>query len=126
LFAQAGEKYQAALAIKPDDHEVLNNWGTVLLEQAKRAGGEEAVLLVADAADKIVSAVNIDPTNTYNLACVRALQGDEQGCRSALENAEKHRTLPPIEHLISDSDLDRVRSTPWFQDLIARRGAQGG
>ena len=27
LFAQAGEKYAAALAIKPDMHEALNNWG---------------------------------------------------------------------------------------------------
>jgi hypothetical protein len=27
LFAEAGEKNQAALALKPDKHEVFNNWG---------------------------------------------------------------------------------------------------
>ena len=48
LFAEAGEKYQAALAIKPDKHEALYNWGNALQAQAKTKGGAEAGLSVHD------------------------------------------------------------------------------
>ena len=34
LWVLAGEKYAAALAIKPDLHEALNNWGNALDDQA--------------------------------------------------------------------------------------------
>ena len=30
LFEEAISKFEAALAIKPDDHEALNNWGAAL------------------------------------------------------------------------------------------------
>ena len=52
LFAQAGEKYAVALAIKPDDHEVLNNWGDALSDQAKTKIGEEAARLSASGEEK--------------------------------------------------------------------------
>ncbi|AAN53142.2 hypothetical protein HRJ35_02880 [Shewanella oneidensis MR-1] len=35
LFEQSFEKYQAALAIKPDMHEALNNWGNALSDLAQ-------------------------------------------------------------------------------------------
>jgi hypothetical protein len=35
LFRAAGERYAQALAIKPDKHEALYNWGLALFEQAK-------------------------------------------------------------------------------------------
>jgi hypothetical protein len=37
LFRQAEEKYAAALRIKPDSCDALNNWGIALFERAKRA-----------------------------------------------------------------------------------------
>src|SRR3989339_157783 len=42
LFALAGEKYQAALKIKPDKDEALNSWGIALYDQAKTKTGEDA------------------------------------------------------------------------------------
>ena len=52
LFALAGEKSQAALQIKPDMHEALNNWGTALSAQARTKSGEEADRLFALAGEK--------------------------------------------------------------------------
>ena len=52
LFAEAGEKYAAALAIKPDNHEALNNWGNLLLERGKRSSGEDAARLFAEAGEE--------------------------------------------------------------------------
>ena len=61
LFAQAGEKYAAALAIKPDKHEALNNWGSALGMQAERQQGEEADQLLAQAGEKFAAALEIKP-----------------------------------------------------------------
>ena len=41
MFAEAGAKYQAALAIKPDFEDAVNNWGGALLVQAHTKRGDE-------------------------------------------------------------------------------------
>ena len=61
LFAAAGEKYAAALAIKPDMHEALNNWGNALSDQAKTKSGEAADALFAAAGEKCAAALAIKP-----------------------------------------------------------------
>ena len=61
LFALAGEKYQAALGIKPDKHEALNNWGIALSDQAKTKSGEHADHLFALAGEKYQAALGIKP-----------------------------------------------------------------
>ena len=61
LFAEAGQKYQAALAIKPDMDEALNNWGNTLGEQAKTKSGAEAGQLFAEAGQKYQAALAIKP-----------------------------------------------------------------
>ena len=63
LYAQAGEKFAAALAIKPDNHEALSNWGNALLEQAKTKQGEAADALYAQAGEKYAAALAIKPDN---------------------------------------------------------------
>lgn len=52
LFRQAGEKYASALAINPNLHEALKNWGDTLVEQARTKGGAEADRLLAEADEK--------------------------------------------------------------------------
>ena len=42
LLRQAEAKYEAALRIKPDDHEALNNWGNALAARARRASDASA------------------------------------------------------------------------------------
>ena len=61
LFALAGAKYEAALAIKPDMHDALNNWGGALLEQARRKTGNEADRLFALAGAKYEAALAAQP-----------------------------------------------------------------
>ena len=61
LLALAGEKYQAALKIKPDMHEALNNWGFALYDQAKTKSGAEADGLFALAGEKYQAALKIKP-----------------------------------------------------------------
>ena len=61
MFAQAGEKYAAALKIKPDKHEALYAWGNAVLDQARTKTGAEADALFAQAGEKYAAALNIKP-----------------------------------------------------------------
>jgi len=58
LFDAAGEKYRAALDIKPDYHKALNNWGLALAGKA-RATGDAA--LFDEAGGKYKAALDIKP-----------------------------------------------------------------
>ena len=86
LFAQAEEKYAAALAIKPDAHEVLNNWGSMLQAQAERQQGEKADQFFAQAEEKYVAALAIKPDAHevfYNWGIMLRKQAERQQGRVA-------------------------------------------
>ena len=61
LYARAEEKFAAALAIKPDKHEALNNWGSALSNQANTKQGDAADALYARAEEKFAAALAIKP-----------------------------------------------------------------
>jgi Tfp pilus assembly protein PilF len=61
LYAQAGEKYEAGLRIKPDQYWSLNNWGLALAAQAKQTSGAEADRLLAQVGEKFEAALRIKP-----------------------------------------------------------------
>ena len=86
LFAQAGEKYAAALRIKPDKHEALDNWGNALSDQAKTKTGAEADGLFAQAGEKYAAALRIKPDNARGAEqlgdCPFRPGEDEDGCGS--------------------------------------------
>ena len=121
LLAQAGEKFAAALEIKPDMHEALSNWGSALLVQSACKTGDEAERLWGEAEKRLLQAEEIATgSGAYNLACVAAFRGDVNACRKWLETTIKHDSLPSRAHLESDSDLNSVRDEAWFQEILAR------
>ncbi len=61
LFKQAGENYAAALKIKPDHHEALNNWGRALKFQAFTKKEAAADRLFKKAYEKHAAALKIKP-----------------------------------------------------------------
>ena len=58
LFWRAFEKYEAALKIKPEMHEALNNWGAALTDLAKLKQNE---VLFQQAFEKYEAALKIKP-----------------------------------------------------------------
>src|SRR5439155_894129 len=86
LFRQAGEKFEAALKIKSDSHEVLNNWATTLCAEAQEKAAPEAGTLLQAAKVKLERANSIVPgSGMYNLACAYALSGEHELCRGCLD-----------------------------------------
>ena len=119
LFAQAYDKHEEVLKMKPDFYEVLNSWGGVLLYQAQSKRGSEAEVLIKQASEKCLKADEFNPgIGSYNLACITALRGNVDECRKWFENCLKYGTLPEKEFIEKDKDLDSVRDKKWFKELL--------
>ena len=119
-FADAGEKYAAALEIKPDMHEALNNWGSALIHQAHDLSGKDREACLEKAEQKVREAARISGKPNYNLACVLALQGRTDSALDALEECERAGRLPSADHMEGDADLEGLRDQPRFAALLGR------
>lgn len=64
------------------------------------------------------------PNDTYNLACYYAIKNEVVQCTNYLLHAEQHNTLPDLQHLSQDQDLDSIRNEPWFIELLDRLKAK--
>lgn len=121
LFEQAFEKYGEALAIKPDKHEALYNWGSALAALARMKEGEEAEGLLNEAERLLLNAEEIQKgSGSYNLACVKSLLGQFEEARKWLETSYEVGRLPKLEHLATDLDMDPLRAFDWYKEFIEK------
>lgn len=110
LLSQAIEKYQAALSIKPNMVQALNNWGNALADLARLKIGEEAKadLLFAEAERKYEAALALKPDMAealFNWGSALLDQGGtkkgEDADRISAKAAEKYQaalTIKPDMH----------------------------
>ena len=118
LFEQAYEKCQAALKIKPDDHEAFDNWGGAFIYQGRTKQGQQRTELLREGQARLLEGERVkEGSCAFNLACAAALMGQVDDCRRWLLIALKHGEL--TAKLMGDSDLDSVRELPWFQEILA-------
>lgn len=120
---EAVERYQDAIDASPDCVECYGSGGAALILLARMNSGPEADRLLDQAEQWLMRSEELRPGNgCYNLACLKAIRGDAEGCREWLEKARKHRTLPTPAQILADPDLSNVRQEPWFAGLV--RSAQ--
>lgn len=56
-------------------------------------------------------------SSAYNLACIYALMGEGDACLEALQNAQKYGSLPTVQEILNDPDLEKVKHHAWFTDF---------
>jgi tetratricopeptide (TPR) repeat protein len=117
LFEEAGQKFARAVEIRPVRYDALGNWGVMLTSQASMKSGEEADRLFGESLIHLETAHALNPSESYNLACLCALTGRQDDCRQHLLNARGAGTLPDASHLAKDTDLLSVRSLDWFAEF---------
>ena len=122
LYSEACEKFEESLRIKPDFWESFGNLGLVLLYLAKAKNNElEKREYLNKSKEMLMESENIKPGNdSYNLACVSALEGNEIECQKWLENSLKYNKLLPFDHIMKDTDFDAMRDKPWFQEFLQK------
>jgi len=119
LFEAAYEKYQQAINIKPDYDPALNNWGIALLDQALLSKEEKQIALHTNAEKLFLKTEELKQgSGAYNLACLASLRKQENNSKTWLFKSKEAGVLPDCDHLQSDSDLDFVRDTDWFKELL--------
>ena len=101
--------------------EVLYHWGNALLDQAGTKTGAEAERLFVQSRDLLLKAESIVPGNAaYNIACLSALQGQEEECKKWLEWCLNIGKMPSRQHIEKDRNLEKVREKPWFKAILSR------
>ena len=113
------EKYENALIINPEYPVALYSWAGALIYWARTKEGQEADKMLEEAESKCLQAEEIEPgVGAYNLACISARRGDESGAQRWLLRAKDTGKLPPLQDIMTDTDLDSVKETSWFKEII--------
>ena len=121
LLGEACAKYRATVNIEPGYHVAFYNWALALLEWAKLKEGAEAQGLCREAKDRALAAERIKPgAGTYGAACASARLGEDDECRRWLEAGLEHGALQPRSVMERDPNLDSVRETDWFKEILEK------
>jgi hypothetical protein len=119
LFGEACEKYEAAHRLRPEMYSVIGNWGVALLDWGKTKEPDQAKQLFAAAREKFLEIRDSFPgISSFNLACVSALEGNEEECHYWLEQSRVSGSMPALDIILAEPDLSHVRERGWFRDLF--------
>lgn len=119
LLEEAINKFMFCKTLSPLHLGVAIDGGVALLELAKAKQVSLEDDLYNKAIESFQSAEQIQTgAASYNLACLYALNNDNDACLKALELAKYHGLIPEIADIINDADLKNVNQLPWFNDYI--------
>jgi tetratricopeptide (TPR) repeat protein len=102
LFSLAIEKYQKSTNYNPVYHQAYYNWGDCLVQLSKTKPPNEAKKLLQEALEKTKATVDLGG-DSYNYACVLALNGDKE---NALKYLDQSLSKNEITYLLVISDDD--------------------
>ncbi len=130
LYKQANIIYKIALDIDSDKqrslkrHHILNQWGAILIRQAKTKSLNAKNTLLKMAHEKLETAESLQPGSaTYNMACLHAIMNNQQECYASLKKLHENDMLPDITTIQNDDDLLDFSESELFQSLAgARKG----
>ncbi len=122
LYEQANAIYRIVLEINPgkykslDKCNILNQWGVILINQAKIKSLKIKHELLKKAHEKFTLSESIQQGSaTYNLACLHAIKNDKQECHKWLKKLNEYNTYPELAKIQSDDDLINITETEWLQ-----------
>jgi tetratricopeptide (TPR) repeat protein len=119
LYSEAIEKFSFCRVIDPDYLGAAIDGGVAFMELARLKQVEVYDKLYSQAKESFEVANRIQQGSaSYNLACFYSLFKDEEYCLAALQTAREHGSLPSIEDMTHDPDLQNVVNSDWFVDFI--------
>ncbi|GAB4264698.1 MAG: hypothetical protein Kow0065_15480 [Methylomicrobium sp.] len=119
LYREATEKFSFCRMVNPDALGAAIDGGVVYMDLARLNQAEPQDALYDQALHLFNEANRIQRGSaSYNLACIYALRNDQEACLNALEESRDHGSLPSIDDILGDADLDNMKSHHWFIDFV--------
>ncbi len=119
LYEQAVEKFNKCLATNPNYLGAAIDGGVALLALARETGASLDDKLYLRAKESFETAETIqEGTASYNLACIHAMNNNEQECIAALNKARDLGLIPETKQIMEDEDLDNIKSMSRFKEFI--------
>ncbi|GAB6140284.1 hypothetical protein JCM14076_10130 [Methylosoma difficile] len=120
IYQDAISKFTFCMLINPDYLGSAINMGVAYMDMARLLAVTPDNELYDHAQKHFENANRIQKgTASYNLACICALRGDQDGCLKALQYAQERGSLPDDQDILDDADLDNVKTQQWFIDYVA-------
>lgn len=117
-LADACSKYAEATRLQPDSAPAYSNWGIALLYLVHFHRGSEREDKLREAERVLLQGKALGHSNSYNLACLRAMQSRTDDARELLLQTREAGYLPDYALLSADKDLDNLRELDWFKELL--------
>lgn len=119
LFEEAAAKFTFCLLLNPSYLGAAINGGVAYMDLARLIAVESDDDLYEQAKTFFEKANEIQAGSaSYNLACIYALRNEEEACLKTLENARNKGSIPDVEEIMNDPDLDNVKEQPWFVEFM--------
>ena len=119
LFEEAINKFSFCQTVSPMHLGAAVDGGVAILGLANSKQVDLDNELYGKAKESFELAEKIQSGSaSYNLACMYALQNNNDACLKALESARDHGLVPDEQDITNDSDLQNVKKLPWFAEFI--------
>lgn len=119
LFNESYEKFKIAADINPKDGSIFDIWGGALLDQAQL--NNDLISYKEDIKSILKKAEAIkEGSGSYNLACLYSLLDQKDAALIWFEKDLKYGSSQTQDEILSDSDLDNIKSDPQFNELMEK------
>ncbi len=123
LYQDAIAKFSFCLLLNPAYLGAAINGGVAYMDLArlKAVDVDDELYELAKLHFEQANAIHAGSAS-YNIACIYGLRNEEDACLKALENSKSRGSLPDVDDIINDPDLDNVKNQPWFIEFMATLG----
>ncbi len=119
LYLDAISKFTFCLLITPDHLGAAIDGGVAYMDLARIMEVDANDELYDLAGEFFENAERIQRGSAaYNLACIYGLRGQEGACLEALELSKECGSLPNVEDIVNDADLQKMKKTAWFVKFV--------
>ncbi len=124
LFLSAISKFTFCLLVSPNHLGAAIDGGVAYMDLARIMGVEPSDELYDLAGEFFENAERIQRGSAaYNLACIYSLRGQPDACSKALELSRESGSLPEIDDIQGDDDLNNVKQSAWFVEFVEKAQA---
>ncbi len=125
LLDDAIEKFTFCALVIPTHLGAAIDGGVAYMELARVKNVDSDDRLYQKALECFERADSIQKGSAaYNAACVHVLQGNQEACKEALEQAREYGSLPDEEEVLNDPDMASIKFEPWFQEFLGKVAVQ--